>query len=164
LGQSGELTEYTPDTDATTYFEQKDDGIHISCMRAQRIYNNHKWHNPVVLKITNAEPALTPPIVETGDAEVVSQGNYSKLIFHSELIRLGDAGKVKAGFQYREYAGFAEELNAEGWEETRTIEINKTGEFELNPGIKKMGKTYQYRAFTDHPKLRVYGDVKQVVF
>ncbi len=53
LGQSGELLEYKPTVDATTYFEQKEDGIHISCMRAQRIYNNSKWHNPIVLKITN---------------------------------------------------------------------------------------------------------------
>ena len=164
LGQSGKLTEYSPDTDATTYFEQKADGIHISCMRAQRIYNNHKWHNPVVLKITNAEPALTPPIVETGDAEVVTQENYSKLVFHAKLIRLGDADKVKIGFQYREYAGFVEALNAEEWKETKTIDANKTGQFELKPGIQKEGKTYQYRVFADHPKLRVYGDIKRIVF
>jgi alpha-L-fucosidase len=164
LGQSGKLTEYSPDTDATTYFEQKADGIHISCMRAQRIYNNHKWHNPVVLKITNAEPALTPPIVETGDAEIVTQENYSKLVFHAKLIRLGDTDKVKIGFQYREYAGFAEALNADEWEETKTIDANKTGQFELKPGIQKEGKTYQYRVFADHPKLRVYGDIKRIVF
>jgi len=164
LGQSGKLTEYSPDTDATTYFEQKADGIHISCMRAQRIYNNHKWHNPVVLKITNAEPALTPPIVETGDAEVVTQENYSKLVFHAKLIRLDDADKVKIGFQYREYAGFVEALNAEEWKETKTIDANKTGQFELKPGIQKEGKTYQYRVFADHPKLRVYGDIKRIVF
>ena len=58
LGHGGELVEYNPNTDATTYFEQKEDGLHISCVRAQRIYNNHKWHNPLVLKITDAEPAL----------------------------------------------------------------------------------------------------------
>ena len=82
LGQSGELLEYQPTVDASTYFEQKEDGIHISSMRAQRIYNNNKWHNPLVLKITNAEPALVPPIVETVNTEKTTQ---DKLILKGKL-------------------------------------------------------------------------------
>ncbi len=164
LGQSGELVEYQPNTDATTYFEQKEDGLHISCVRAQRIYNNHKWHNPIVLKITNAEPALVPPVVETVNAEKISQGNLNKLILKGKLISLGDGESVKAGFQFREYAGFVEELYSDEWQETKTVEIKKSSEFELQPGIKKEGKTYQFRTFVVHPKLRVYGDIKRVTF
>ncbi len=164
LGQSGRLVEYNPNADATTYFEQKDDGIHISCVRAQRIYNNHKWHNPVVLKITNVEPALTPPIVETLVPEKVSRGNSNKLIFKGNIITLGDAVSLRAGFQYREYAGFVEELYSDEWQETEATEINESGEFKLNSGIFEPGKTYQIRAFADHPKLRVYGDIVRVNF
>ncbi|MCF6356963.1 MAG: alpha-L-fucosidase [Draconibacterium sp.] len=158
LGQSGELLEYQPSVDASTYFEQKDDGIHISCMRAQRIYNNNKWHNPLVLKITSAEPALVPPVVETKQA-VKTQ---NKLILHGNLISHGNTELVKAGFQFREYAGFAEELFSDEWQETKTIELKENGVFEIQPNIKKEGKTYQFRTFVDHPKLRVYGDIKKV--
>ncbi len=41
----------------TVRFEQKDDGLHISVVRAQRIYNNHRWPNPIGAKLANVEPA-----------------------------------------------------------------------------------------------------------
>ncbi len=164
LGQSGELVEYSPATDASTYFEQKEDGLYVSCVRAQRIYNNSKWHNPIILKITNAEPALEPPVVETQNAERISQGKIDKLILHGKLIKTGDAEKVKVGFQYREYAGFVEELYSDEWKETEKVEVTEEREFELNPNIKKEGRTYQFRTFVEHPKLRVYGDIKRVTF
>ena len=161
LGHAGELVEYNPNTDATTYFEQKEDGLHISCVRAQRIYNNHKWHNPIVLKITNAKPALVPPVVETVNAKINAQ---NKLFLQGKLINLGDAESVKGGFQFREYAGFVEELYSDEWQETKTIEISENGEFKLPMSIKKEGKIYQFRAFVDHPKLQVYGDIKRVSY
>jgi len=161
LGQSSKVLEYRPMADATTYFEQKEDGIYISCMRAQRIYNNNKWHNPIVLKITNAEPALVPPIVETVNIEETTQG---KLILKGKLINIGDTESVKAGFQFREYAGFVEELYSNEWQETKTIEIRENSEFKIPLNFKKEGKTYQFRAFIDHPKLRVYGDIKRIKY
>ncbi|MEN8115494.1 MAG: alpha-L-fucosidase [Bacteroidota bacterium] len=164
LGHTGELVEYQPNTDANTYFEQKEDGLHISCVRAQRIYNNHKWHNPVVLKITNIELALEPPVVVTNKANITTSGNYNRLMFQGKIVKTGDAEKIKVGFQYREYAGFVEELYADEWIETETIEIEGTGDFGLKPNLKKEGKTYQFRAFVDHPKLRVYGDILRVKY
>lgn len=157
LGHGGELVEYQPTTDAKTYFEQKEDGLHISCVRAQRIYNNHQWHNPVVLKITHAEPALVPPAVLTSGAET----NVQNLLLKGEVLKTGDAEKIKAGFQYREYAGFVEELYSTEWKESKTVE-SMNGKFEIKLPVQKTGKTYQYRAFVDHPKLRVYGDIKRV--
>jgi len=154
LGHAGELVEYQPTADAKTYFEQQEDGMHISCVRAQRIYNNHKWHNPIVLKITNAEPALEPPVVLTSGANAEKES----LVFSGELLKTGDVDKVKVGFQYREYAGFVEELYSDSWKETSTIEIQE-GEFKIPIPQQKSGKTLQYRAFVDHPKIRVYGDI-----
>ncbi len=36
-----------------TEWAQKDDGLHITATRAQRIYNDRTWPNPVVLKISH---------------------------------------------------------------------------------------------------------------
>ena len=60
LGHGGELVEYYPKIDATPRFEQKKDGLQISVVRAQRLYNDHKWPNPVVVKLTNVKPAEIP--------------------------------------------------------------------------------------------------------
>ena len=163
LGQSSELVEYQPTADASTYFEQKEDGLHISVVRAQRIYNNHKWHNPLVLKIINAEPALIAPTVITHKETTTGMGKYERLVLNGEVLNTGDAENVKAGFQYREYAGFVEELYSDEWQETETIEIEK-GEFSLKLPLKKEGKIYQIRAFVDHPKLRIYGDILRVKY
>lgn len=164
LGQSGELVEYQPQTDAATYFEQKNDGLYISCVRAQRIYNNHKWHNPLVLKITNAEPALEPPAIITGRANTIGRGSSEKLMFAGNVLKTGDTDNLKVGFEYREYAGFVEELYSDEWMESSTKSVSNIGDFEIETEIAKKGKTYQYRAFVDHPKLRVYGDIRRVTF
>ena len=160
LGHAGELVEYQPTTDAKTYFEQKEEGLLVSCVRAQRIYNNHQWHNPIVLKITNAEPALDAPVVLTSGAATTGSQNVE---LSGEVIKPGDASQLKAGFEYREYAGFVEELYSDSWKETNTETIT-TGTFKIRLPVQKSGKTWQYRAFVDHPKIRVYGDIKRVNF
>ncbi len=53
LGQNDKVLEYTNIIPKTTW-EQDDNGLHVKVMRAQRIYNNRAWPNPIVLKITNA--------------------------------------------------------------------------------------------------------------
>jgi arylsulfatase A-like enzyme len=59
LGQSGRVLEYIPDADATSRLTQTTDGLSISVVRAQRLYNDHKWPNPVVVEITHAKRATT---------------------------------------------------------------------------------------------------------
>jgi alpha-L-fucosidase len=61
LGQSDRVVEYMPDADATSRFAQTPDGLSISVVRAQRLYNDHKWPNPVVVEITHAKPAIINP-------------------------------------------------------------------------------------------------------
>lgn len=56
LGQSDRVLEYNTKVTPQTRWEQQDDGLHVSVMRAQRIYNNTRWPNPIVLKITHAQP------------------------------------------------------------------------------------------------------------
>lgn len=57
LGQNSIVLEYQPDFDPKTEWRQDGDGLHISAVRAQRLYNDKKWPNPVVLKITHAKAA-----------------------------------------------------------------------------------------------------------
>jgi alpha-L-fucosidase len=55
LGQNSKVLEYQPEVVPETRWEQKADGLHITATRAQRIYNDRTWPNPVVLKITEVE-------------------------------------------------------------------------------------------------------------
>ena len=54
LGQNDKVLEYQPETIPATRWRQTDSGLHISAVRAQRLYNDRSWPNPVVLKITAA--------------------------------------------------------------------------------------------------------------
>ncbi|MEM0966301.1 MAG: alpha-L-fucosidase [Verrucomicrobiota bacterium] len=56
VGQNGKVLEHSPHADIETRGVQKNDGLHISTVRAYRPYNNRKWPNPAVLRITNAAP------------------------------------------------------------------------------------------------------------
>jgi len=55
LGHKGEVLEYNPEVDPSPTLISKDDGIEISVMRAQRIYNDRKWPNPIVVKLEGIE-------------------------------------------------------------------------------------------------------------
>lgn len=55
LGQSGNVLEYRPDVNPKASWRQDDQGLHISAMHAQRLYNNNRWPNPIVIRITHAE-------------------------------------------------------------------------------------------------------------
>jgi alpha-L-fucosidase len=158
LGQSDELVEYNPEIDATTRWKQDEDGLHISCVRAQRIYNNHKWHNPIVLKLTNVAPALEPPLISTKENKIMG----GKLLLEGELIDAGDVQSVNVGFMYREYVGFAENLKYSDWQYTEFIPMEKPGEFTIALDDLQKGLTYEYKAVVRHPKIEMTGDVKRV--
>ena len=53
LGQNDEVVEYRPGIIPKSEFTQNADGLTISVYRAQRLYNNHKWPNSVVVKMTD---------------------------------------------------------------------------------------------------------------
>jgi alpha-L-fucosidase len=65
LGQNDRVLEYRLEVVPQSTWRQEADGLHIRAMHAQRLQDNSRWPNPVVLKITGAQPALTPPRVET---------------------------------------------------------------------------------------------------
>jgi alpha-L-fucosidase len=158
LGQNDKVVEYRPEVDAGSKYVQKDDGLHISVVRAQRIYNNHRWPNPVVIKLENVLPALEPPIIETTSVNVFE--NIVRL--NGNIIKKGDAEVVKVGFEYRPYVGIAEILYTD-WQKTEFIEVGEEGSFSLE--LKKIEKGgYEYRAIIIHPMLTVYGDILRFTF
>ena len=53
LGHNSKVLEYQPEVNPTPVYSQTQNGLEISVMRAQRIYNDRKWPNPIVLKIEN---------------------------------------------------------------------------------------------------------------
>ena len=55
LGQNDRVLEYNKNADVKSRFKQTDEGLEISVMRAQRIYNNQSWPNTVVVKLENVE-------------------------------------------------------------------------------------------------------------
>jgi alpha-L-fucosidase len=58
LSQSDEVLEYHPEITPKMTWRQDEKGLSIRAMRSQRLYNDRTWPNPVVLKITHAEPGL----------------------------------------------------------------------------------------------------------
>ena len=157
LGQSSEMVEYNPQADATSRFEQKSDGLHISIVRAQRIYNDHKWPYPIVVKIENVEPALDPPFVNT----IGATNAEDKMTLKGELIKKGDGDKFEVGFLYRPYAGFAENLTAGEWVYSDFKEINSLGSFTREIDDLQSGTEYEYRAVVRHPRLEIKGEIKR---
>ncbi|QDT00981.1 alpha-L-fucosidase [Adhaeretor mobilis] len=51
LGQNDKVLEYNPDANVESRFTQTPEGLKLSVARAQRIYNNKRWPNAVVIKL-----------------------------------------------------------------------------------------------------------------
>jgi alpha-L-fucosidase len=153
LGQNDKVVEYSnqvPDTRV----EQTPEGLKVSCVRAQRIYNNNKWPNPVVIKLENVEPALDPPQIITLSA----RNEDGKVIMTGKLVATGDNRQLKAGFLFRPYAGFAENLYGKAWQESPLIEISAIGEYSVEIPDLKTGMAYEYRAVIKHPLITISGE------
>jgi len=55
LGQNSKTVEYVKGLDVSNKFEQTEQGLKVSYVRCQRLYNNKSWPNCVVLKIDNVK-------------------------------------------------------------------------------------------------------------
>jgi len=53
VGHDNKTLEYNPDVKGVTTFEQTNEGLKISVFRGQRIYNDRKWPNPIVVRMEN---------------------------------------------------------------------------------------------------------------
>jgi alpha-L-fucosidase len=155
LGQGDDIVEYMT-VDPTSRLEQTEDGLKISIVRAQRIYNNHKWPNPVVVKLTDIKPALRPPAVKTISDPVISG---SVVVFGGEVLELGDADKVDITFLYRKAPrSLNERLRDEGWKRTDVIEAPQPGIYQVEVMDLETG-IYEFRAMVVHPKINIMGEI-----
>ncbi|MGI5857425.1 MAG: alpha-L-fucosidase [Candidatus Merdivicinus sp.] len=154
LGQSSELTEYRPDLDAHTYWEQREDGLHISAMHAQRIYCGVQWRNPLVLKITHPAAAFTPMLVQTAHDRLSQDAGGASLF--AEVETLGSFEQANLTFDFREYPGFALSSYETGWQRLSGQAISAPGVYSCRLEGLKSGVTYQYRAvlFNDSSTMR----------
>lgn len=55
LGQNDKVLEYNTDVIPKTSWENTGSGLMVTAYRAQRIYNDRTWPNPVVIKVTDPE-------------------------------------------------------------------------------------------------------------
>jgi alpha-L-fucosidase len=155
LGSSSAILEYHPDADPRPRFSQDAAGLHLDVMMAQRLHNDRKWYDPVVLELSHVEPALQLPRVVTAGA---SAGT-----FEGELQSLGDAPRVEVGFQYRRAKVVEELLDKEApWQDTTLVARTAPGRFSTEVKGLTPGVAYQYRAVVKHPVLTLYGEEKTV--
>jgi alpha-L-fucosidase len=159
LGQSDEIVEYRPGVVPKTAWKQDEEGLHITAYRAQRLYTDRRWPNPVVLKITNVEPGMSPPQVATVDAHWDLQSGTALLT--GRLVNLGKADRVEVGFQYREKKGGTDlSEKTDPWTDLPGSPQSSPGAFEFKLTGLAPDRIYEYRARVRHPLITTYGEEK----
>lgn len=159
LGQNDLVLEYQPGVVPKTTWHQEADGLHIRAMHAQRLQDNSKWPNPVVLKLTNVKPALRPPVVLTSNAARNASG---VVVFEGNLKDLGDEKSLEVGFEYRSITGLDANERTSGWAAAGFVRRSQTGDFSVQSKELKLREVYEYRAVARHPLLTMYGAEKKL--
>ena len=157
LGQNETVLEYRPDVTPKTEFEQTAAGLRITAFRAQRLYNDRRWPNPVVLKITHAEAGLRPPVVVT--LSTAAWGARGATLA-AELKDLGDASSVAVGFEYRRKKSTAEMYEPDDpWKAVgkKKQSLSAPGGFSAVLSKVDARHDWEYRAVAEHPKVTLYG-------
>ena len=158
LGQNDQIIEYHPEIKPKSNWRQEKDGLHIHAMQAQRLQDNFRWPNPVVLKITNVESALMPPHVQTVEAWF-SHANQQEdeITMQGDVLDMGDSSSLQVGFEYRPIMGEDVNSRSSSWKATPMQTVQKPGTFTSRvQGLSSTGK-YEIRAVIHHPLLTLYG-------
>jgi alpha-L-fucosidase len=155
LGQNGRVLEYRPEVNPQPTLKQEADGLHIRAMFTHRLQDNSKWPNPIVLKITNVEPAFAPPKVETEGARFDARTKTASLT--GALRDLGKAPSLEVGFEYRSIVGLDASDRSIPWQQGPSTTLSAPGTFTLKlSGLNPEG-VYEYHAYVKHPLLTIYG-------
>ena len=161
LGQSGEVLEYQPSVIPRAKWRQDEKGLHITAMHAQRLYNDMKWPNAIVMKITHVKPGMTPPQVSTEDA--TWELKTGTAVLHGNLKHLGKASSVEVGFQYRPSKGTTDFYEkTEPWHEVKYESRTAPGPYSMRVSGLERGQSYEYRAAVKHPLITIYGQEKTI--
>jgi len=155
LGQNDLVCEYQS-VIPTSKFNQTANGLEISVVRAQRIYNANDWDNPIVVKLENVEAAMTPVVPVTIDPIRISS---DRIEMSGKLSEVDSSEDLKVGFLYREYGGFHESIYSDKWEITK-LKKYKTGEiFKANLKKLKADKDYQIRTVVEQNGVLIPGKI-----
>jgi alpha-L-fucosidase len=155
LGANGEVLEYGPKVIPKTTFNMEGDGLHIRTMLSQRLQDNRQWPNPMVVRLTNVEPALAPPRVKTAGYQWGTDGGSVKL--EGELLDMAGAKSLEVGFEYRSIEGEDVHSRTAPWIGTKSETLTVAGRFSATvEGLSPTGH-YEFRAVVRHPLLALYG-------
>ena len=160
LGQSGNVVEYKPEVDGKATFDQTPEGLAISIVRAQRIYNNHQWPNPVVVKLEHVEAALDPAKFVTMKAEVVGVGTIA---YKAEVKEASGGSKYQLCFEYRHRVSSLDKAGENAWERSECSPFSKPGEYativtsELFKGM-SVASGIEYRAVVIQDGMEILGN------
>ncbi|WP_431215668.1 alpha-L-fucosidase [Puia sp. P3] len=156
LGQNSRVIEYKND-DVGCRWRQTDSGLEVSVVKAQRIYDDHRWPNPVVIRLDHVEPVFTSVIsVHTGNSAL----SGDKPVFTG---RVDGPSKGRAGtgyFYYRPYAGQIETLYAAPWKRSRPVAIAADGSFRLVMTGADRWHSFEYRAVVSWYGVEINGEDK----
>jgi alpha-L-fucosidase len=155
LGQNDRVLEYQPDVIPKSTFRQDATGLHLRAMHAQRIYNDRKWPNPVVLKLTHVKPALQPPRAET--TKVTWDAAAGVVRAEGSLLTLGDSTSLDVGFEYRDITGLDLTERNGPWTAGPLRAQTKAGAFTGTISGLAPRHIYEVRAVVKHPLISLYG-------
>src|SRR6185437_12711005 len=127
LGQNGRVLEYRPEVKPAPSYKQEADGLHIRAMFTQRLQDNSRWPNPIVLKITHVKPAFTPPQIETSDARFDAGTKTATLT--GKLLDMGKASSLEVGFEYRSILGLDASDRSIPWQPGPSTRLSAPGAF-----------------------------------
>jgi alpha-L-fucosidase len=156
LGQNSLIIEYKQD-DVGCRLRRTDDGLELSVVKAQRIYDDHRWPNPVVIRLDNVLPAFDEAVtVRTLDSRAAAGG----VLFTGQVT--GDKRTLvkKARFYYRPYAGQVETLYAAPWTATKWVPVDAGGSFQSMEQKVRRDRRYEYRAVVEFCKVEINGEDK----
>lgn len=156
LGQNSLIQEYRPGKDVSCKYQQTDTGLVVSVVKAQRLYDDHRWPNPVVIKIEQVEPAIEPVQVQTGSAKTTA----ATAVLQGKVLNYKNGTPMKAGFWYRVYNGQTEDLYAGPWIKTPAVKPGADGSFTVTVGGLKKGQKYEYKAVVEYSRISFNGDEK----
>lgn len=157
LGQNSLIQEYRPGKDVSCKFMQTDTGLVLSVVKTQRIYDDHHWPNPVVIKIENATPAIHAVQVSTLNAKPASN---TQAILSGKVYNYANDKNMKAFFLYRTYNGQTEDLYGGPWIQSAKVPIGSAGDFRVTIDGLKKGLQYEFKSVVEYNLIEVPGDKK----
>ena len=157
LGQNSLIQEYKPGKDVSCRFAQTDTGLVVSVVKAQRLYDDHKWPNPVVIKLENVLPAIQSIQVLTISAKQISE---KETTLSGSIANYKGTEKITASFYYRVYNGQTEDLYGGNWTTIAAPPPAADGSFKATVTGLSKGQRYEYKAVVLYNRIPVDGDKK----